>query len=99
LKLAERKRFRDLATRLGATFLIIDTQASKSELVARLQSRKTDASEADVGVLEHQFSFADPLTTDELATTITINTEASAEIETCIRQIQSRSGASGASND
>ena len=97
LKMAERKRFRDLATRLGATFLIIDANASKSELVARLQSRRGDASEADVDVLEHQFSVADPLTTDELATTISINTEASAEIEACIRQIQNRSGASGAS--
>ncbi len=92
LKLAERNRIRDLATRLGAIFFMIDTKASRSELVARLQSRKTDASEADVDVLEHQFDFADPLTAVELATTISIDTEAGAGIEACVRQIQNRCG-------
>jgi predicted kinase len=87
LKLAERERMRELADRLRVNFLMVDTVASHCELVARLRSRESDASEADVRVLEHQLDVADPLTANERSTTISIDTEASAGIETCVRQI------------
>ena len=92
LKLTERNRFRDLANRLGTKFLMIDTHASKSVLVARVQSRESDASEADVNVLQHQLKSADPLTPDERKTTVSINTGVPAEIESCVRQMQDRTG-------
>jgi hypothetical protein len=88
LTLTERNRFRDLANRLGAKFLVIDTYASRSVLITRLQAREYDASEADVDVLQHQLKFADPLTPDERKTTIFIDTEVPVEIESCIRQIR-----------
>ena len=75
LKLAERSRIRDLANRLGVDFLMVDTNAPKSELVSRLRARTSDASEADVDVLEHQFDCADPLTAVERLSTISIDTE------------------------
>ena len=92
LKLAERNRIRDLANRLGIDFLMIDTNASRSELVARLRARISDASEADVEVLEHQLACADPLTAVELLSTISIDTELATGIEDCVRQIRDRSG-------
>jgi len=94
LKLTERNRFRDLANRLGAKLLMIDTRASKSVLVARLKARGIDISEADVNVLQHQLESADPLTAAERTTTISVDSEVPVEIECCIRQIRDKSGAS-----
>lgn len=92
LKLTERNRFRDLASRLGAKFLMVDSYASRSVLVARLQARENDASEADVDVLQYQLEFADPLTPVEREMTLFIDTEVPVEIESCIRLIRDRSG-------
>ena len=92
LKLTERNRFRDLANRLGAKLLVIDTYASRAELVARLQARESDASESDVNVLQHQLKFADPLTPAERTATISVDTEIPVRIEACVSQIRDRSG-------
>lgn len=94
LKLAERNRMRDLANQLGANFLMLDTYASRSELLARLQARESDASEADVDVLQHQLDFADPLTAVERLTTISVDTEVPDGIEACIREIRDKSSVS-----
>ena len=91
LKLTQRKHMRGLASRLGVHFLMIDTNAPESVLIARLQARESDASEADVSVLRHQLKFADPMTPDERQRTVSINTGAPAAIESCIRQIRDRS--------
>ena len=90
LKLAQRKQMRDLASRMGVNFLMIDTNASKSELAARLQARKADASEADFSVLQHQLEFADPLTPNERTATIFVDTGVPVEIEPYVRQIRDR---------
>ena len=90
LKLAQRKQMRDLASRMGVDFLMIDTNASKSELAARLQAREADASEADFNVLQHQLKFADPLTPNERTATIFVNTGVPVEIEPYVRQIRDR---------
>ncbi len=90
LKLAQRKQMRDLASRMGVDFLMIDTNASKSELAARLQAREADASEADFNVLQHQLEFADPLTPNERTATIFVDTGVPVEIEPYVRQIRDR---------
>jgi aminoglycoside phosphotransferase family enzyme/predicted kinase len=91
LKLIERDRIRKLANRLKVSFVMIDTHASKPELLARLQAREIDASEADVDVLQHQLESTDPLTSDERRTTISIHTEAAFAIDACVRQIRDKS--------
>lgn len=64
LDAAERGRFRDLAEALGAPFLVLDLQAGAETLrerVRRRSARGTDASEADLQVLEQQLARASPL--------------------------------------
>ena len=90
LKLTQRKQMRDLASRMGVHFLMIDTDASRSELAARLQAREADASEADFSVLQHQLEFADPLTPNERTATIFVDTGVPVEIEPYVRQIRDR---------
>lgn len=90
LKLTQRSQFLDLASRLRVKFLIVDTDAPISELAARLQARQSDASEADFNVLQHQLEFADPLTPNEQAATISVDTEGAVEIEPYVRQIRDR---------
>ena len=88
LKLTERNRIRSLADRLGVRFLMIDTCASKSELTSRLMHRESDASEADINVLQHQLEFSDPLTPVERQTTISIDTEAPIDLDSILAKIR-----------
>ena len=70
LRRRERDRFRDLAEQLGVPFSIADFVASPETLRARVEQRHatgSDASEADVHVLELQLKTAEPLTADERA--------------------------------
>ena len=90
LKLTQRKQMRDLASRMGVHFLMIDTDAARSKLAARLRAREADASEADFSVLQHQLESADPLTPNERTATIFIDTGAPVEIEPYVRQIRAR---------
>jgi hypothetical protein len=71
---------------------MVDSYASRSVLVARLQDRENDASEGDVDVLQYQMEFADTLTPVEREMTLFVDTEVPAEIESCIRSIRDRSG-------
>ncbi len=65
----QRDLFRDLAKRMGADFRIMDIQVDPDVLRERVSHRfaaGTDASEADLRVLEHQLATACPLDADEL---------------------------------
>jgi aminoglycoside phosphotransferase family enzyme/predicted kinase len=73
-----REQFRKLAGECGVPFLIIDFQASEQELYRRIEQRrqlKNDASEATLEVLQQQLAAAQPLSADELACTISVDTE------------------------
>jgi len=75
----QRDMFRELALRRGVPFLIVDCVASTPTLRARVAARASagsDASEADVSVLEHQLRTAESLSSDELRCTMTWDTEA-----------------------
>jgi predicted kinase len=64
-----RDLFRDLAKQFEADFSILDFQADPDVLRERVRRRTaagTDASEADLRVLEHQLATARPLDDDEL---------------------------------
>jgi predicted kinase len=77
LKRAERYAFRALAERLGVPFVILDCQASEETLLNRVATREHqghDASEADAAVLTHQLATHEPLTSQERALTLTIET-------------------------
>ncbi len=77
LRRADRARFRALAQTLGVPLLLVSCSAPPEVLRARLQRRAasgTDASEADLAVLERQLASAEPLDADERARAIEVAT-------------------------
>jgi predicted kinase len=77
LKRAERYAFRALAERLGVPFAILDCQTSEETLLNRVATRERqghDASEANAAVLTHQIATHEPLTNQERAHTLTVET-------------------------
>jgi hypothetical protein len=87
LKTGQREPFRQLATACGVQFLIFDFQASDEELCRRIRQRKNDASEATLDVLRHQQQSEQPLSVEEQACLITINTESDKVLDTLLDKI------------
>jgi uncharacterized protein len=78
----QRKLFADLATALGVAFVIVDFVADKSTLRQRITQRVaagSDASDADLAVLEHQLRTHEPLTGAELSVAVAYDAEAPLE--------------------
>ncbi|MEW8625533.1 MAG: AAA family ATPase [Candidatus Thiodiazotropha sp.] len=78
LKGWQREIFHQLADRLQVPLLILDCQASPTQLRERIVARQQqggDASEADLSVLELQQSDAEPLTAEECQLALTVDTE------------------------
>ena len=78
----QRESFRSLAAELGVPFAIIHFAAAADCLrtrVARRHAAGTDASDADLAVLEHQLSTHEPLQTDEADFVLIHDAEVSAE--------------------
>jgi hypothetical protein len=77
LKRAERERFRALALELGAKFAIVSCRASQAELRERLERRAgagSDASEADVTIMERQRATEEALTAEETEAAVVVET-------------------------
>jgi aminoglycoside phosphotransferase family enzyme/predicted kinase len=78
LQHSHREKARELAERLGLRFVIIDFQAHAQVLRERVRLRGqqgTDASEADVAVLDDQLAHAQALQPDELASVHAFDSE------------------------
>jgi predicted kinase len=74
----QRSQLQQLAHELGLPFFIIDVHATPATLRARVLERErqgNDASDAGLGVLEHQLATHEPLGTDELPHVIAIDSE------------------------
>jgi aminoglycoside phosphotransferase family enzyme/predicted kinase len=65
LRRTQREQFRQLAERLPVPFVILACEAPPEELRRRLLSRRNDASEATVAVLERQLRCVEELTPEE----------------------------------
>ena len=75
----QREMFRDLARKLRIPFLIVTFDADEATLRARValrMQRATDASDADLAVLERQIRSHDPLDPAEAAESVAIDAEA-----------------------
>jgi hypothetical protein len=73
----DRERFRSLAERCGASFVILSCIADKVEMgrrIARRGQENVDPSEATIAVLENQLQGFVPLRADELAHVIRVDT-------------------------
>jgi aminoglycoside phosphotransferase family enzyme/predicted kinase len=87
----DRQRFRTLAQRLEADFLIVDVCAEHGDLLRRLAVRQrdaVDASEADANVLQHQYENADPLDAEELQRTIAVAMDVTVDPVSVVEQIR-----------
>jgi predicted kinase len=72
----QRDMFREVAKRRGVRFQILDFQADHATLrerVRRRAARSTDASEADIQVLQHQIQTAQSLGEDEMGEVVPIS--------------------------
>lgn len=77
LQAGQRQRFLDLARERGSGFLIVSCTADPAVLRARIEARSRsgrDASEASIEVLEHQLAAAEPLTAEEHAHALCVDT-------------------------
>ena len=78
LQCVQRRQLQQLAQELGLPFFIIDVHATPATLRARVLERErqgNDASDAALGVLEHQLATHEPLGTDEWPHVIAIDSE------------------------
>lgn len=90
LRRDDRQHFLELAKRLEADFVIVDVCAEPDELLRRVQLRQRDAndpSEADAGVLRHQYQISDPLDAAELTRTITVRTDENVDADSVLAKI------------
>jgi len=86
-----RDRFRKLAEQLRIPFVILDVSAADSSLRERLARRAAeghDASDADLGVLEHQHQIREPLSSIELSCSIPIQSSDSTSIDRAAALLQ-----------
>lgn len=91
LNQAERIRFRELARKLQVPLVIVSCRGTMRELNRRIAERMrvaTDASQADHAVLEHQMATADPLTEDELAATLFVETGDAEQVSAFIGRLR-----------
>ena len=78
LQRAQRRQLQQQAHDLNVPFFIIDVHANLATLRARVVEREqsgNDASDAGLGVLEHQLATHEPLGTDELPYVINVDSE------------------------
>ena len=79
LMLAQRERLRAVAAGLGVPFFIVDVQAERPAMLARIAARRQaalDPSEADAAVLEGQLAGAEALSPQERTHTVVVDTGA-----------------------
>jgi hypothetical protein len=95
LRRSERVRARRLAEACNAAFLIVEVRASRDILAARVRRRKRegrDASEADIGVLEHQLAIAEGLDEAEAKQALQFDTSGAAEAGEFVDRVRAAIG-------
>ena len=82
-----RQQFAQLAEEMQVPFIILQCVARADILRQRIIRRQPDASDADLGVLEHQLAQHQPLSHTEQGSTVTINTEQALDVNSLVQQI------------
>lgn len=96
----ERRLFAGLAAQQRAKFVIVSCQAAARIMAERIEQRRqarVDPSDADVSVLDRQLRNGQPLRPDELAHTVTTDTNQPCAYETALAAIQRLLASSGGS--
>ena len=97
LRRAERDVLRALAAELRVPFTILHCSANTARLRERVAARGNsgdDASEADLEVLERQLGYAEPLSDDERALAIDVNTDEPVDAAALSERWSARAGLS-----
>ena len=81
LRREQRKPFMQLAAERGLPFRILELVATPGELRRRLAARRNDVSDADAEVLEYQLASLEPLSGEEQACAVTLDTESGAGLD------------------
>ena len=90
---AQREEFRQAAIRQDIPFLILSCHASAATLQARLDNRsrtRLDPSEATRAVLDHQLAIQEPLTAQEEAHALRIDTSSLTNLNLVLDAVQDR---------
>jgi hypothetical protein len=100
LKYAERDRFRELAARLGVSFVLLSFTADENTLRDRIRVRQaagTDPSEAGMEVLQSQLRSQEPLQSDEQEYAILVEASENPPIADIINRVVAKTnpGAAG----
>ena len=93
LQASRRRDFFRLSVVCNVPFVILACRASEAQLKFRIQQRQqagTDASEADLKVLEHQLRTQQCLYKDEQQYCVTIETDQTLDIEGLLSAIDSK---------
>lgn len=91
LRESDRAAASALAQRCGCRYLIIDVVAETEVMRKRISTRQAvsvDASEANLDILEHQTTTAEPLTASEKEKTMTCDNSVSIDIEQLLNRIR-----------
>ena len=89
----QREQFRQLAVRRHVPFMILSCQANTATLNLRLENRtraRRDPSEATRAVLDHQLATAQPLTAQEQAHALLIDTNALTTVDAVVNAVKER---------
>jgi aminoglycoside phosphotransferase family enzyme/predicted kinase len=89
LNAGQRAPFREMAGTRGIACTIIEVTASPATLRQRIVSRARGASDADLGVLEHQLDSWEPLTPDESRHALRVDTGTPVDIGELMDRIRS----------
>jgi len=81
LRREQRQPFMRLAAAKSIPFHILELVATPEELRRRLAARRNDVSDADALVLEYQLASLEPLSGEEQACAITLDTESGADLD------------------
>jgi uncharacterized protein len=99
LKIQQRTLFYQLALAMNADFLILQCEASESVMSHRIDRRSrqhSDPSEATAEVMRLQMASFEPLTEEEKAHTLTVNTENDLSLDSILTALKRFSGAESA---
>ena len=87
LKRGQREPFQELADRLKAPYIILEITAPAEILRQRITQRKSDVSDADLAVLEHQLANWQPLLEEEISSVIPVDTSERLDVTLLIDKI------------
>jgi len=87
LQFEQREQFRKFAVDKDVPFIIVEFTTAIETLRRRIQDRQNDVSDANLAILEKQFSTCESLRSDERDNAMMVDTESDVDIQSLVEQI------------